>query len=707
MLSDKAKLEIQTAYSQILKTKNLKPRRGQKQMIAAIARTLGGIKSDGDGNRISDHPVCIVEAGTGTGKTLAYLLSTIPVANDLNKKIIVSTATVALQEQLINKDIPDVAKNSGLEFNYALAKGRGRYLCVHKLDQELKDQRMQDAAMDMFGGIDASEDQKSLFQSFLDGFTAGKWDGDRDNWPDQIEQVDWSMVTATHRECSNRRCAHFNACPFFTARKALEEADVIVANHDLVMADMSLGGGAVLPEPSKSIYVFDEGHHLPDKAISHFSSQVKLHQEESLLKQISKAVDTLGKQCGTPIGLLQVVTALPERISEINAQISYVRHLVLDYLGEQAQQEGYHQHRFRMGLVPDELIELAGEMNKSHNTLYAHVDKIVEALKASMNKEDGEYKQSDAERWFPIVGLLLSRLESAGMLWLSFAQKDFEDKAPIARWLERIYTEQEDDIGLYSSPVNAAELLAKNLWSRCYAAVVTSATLTALGKFDRYRMKAGLARDNHCEMIESPFDYPNLGLLVVPKDAVEPGNGPEYADLVKDLLANHLNEQESTLVLFTSRRVMNDVKYKLPADISMHVMTQDEYSKQEVIKLHKQKIDKKIPSFLFGLASFAEGIDLPGDYLQHVVIVRLPFSVPDDPVDATLSEWIESQGRNPFMEISVPDASTKLIQACGRLIRTETDTGKITILDKRIVSKRYGSMLLDGLPPFARQLDAR
>ncbi len=706
MLSSEAKSSIQSGYSQILEKKNLKPRRGQKQMIAAIARTIGNITQDGDGNRISDHPICVVEAGTGTGKTLAYLIATIPLAEDLNKKIIVSTATVALQEQLIVKDIPDVAKNSGLEFRFALAKGRGRYLCVHKLDQELKDQRMQDAAMDMFGGVDASDDQKALFQQLLDAFTSAKWDGDRDNWPDQIEQADWSMVTATHRECSNRRCPHFNACPFFTARKALEDADVIVANHDLVMADISLGGGAVLPEPSNSIYVFDEGHHLPDKAISHFSSQVKLHQEENLLKQITKAVDTLGKQCGTPMGLLQVVSAMPEHVGHINGQLSYVRHLLMDFMGDQADVEGIAQHRFRMGKVADGLVELASELSKAHNTLYGLVDKIVEALKASINKDDGEYKQSDAERWFPIIGMLQARLESAGLLWLSYAQVDFEDAPPVARWIERINNEYEDDIGLYSSPILAAELLAKNLWSRCFSAVVTSATLTALGKFDRFRMKSGIARDNHCEIIESPFDYPNLGKLVVPKDAIEAGNGDEYAQSISDILQEHLDESESTLVLFTSRRMMNDVKYKLPYDIADHVMTQDEYSKQEVIKRHKDKIDNQQPSFLFGLASFAEGIDLPGNYLEHVVIVRLPFSVPDDPVDATLAEWLESKGRNPFMEIAVPDASVRLIQACGRLIRTETDTGKITILDKRIVSKRYGNLLLNGLPNFSRQLYA-
>ena len=567
MLSNDAKAAIQTAYSQILKTNDLKPRRGQKQMIAAIARTMGAVQMDDEGERTSEGAVCVIEAGTGTGKTLAYLVSTIPLAENLDKKIIVSTATVALQEQLINKDIPDVVKNSGLAFRYALAKGRGRYLCVHKLDQEMQDQRMQDASMDMFGGVNASEDQKVLFQNFLDSFTSAKWDGDRDNWPEQIEQQDWSMVTATHAECSNRRCPHFNGCPFFDARKALEDADVIVANHDLVMADMSLGGGAVLPDPAKSIYVFDEGHHLPDKAINHFSAQVKLHQEDNLLKQISKAIDTLGKQCGTPVGLLQVVSSIPEVISDISGKLKFVNHLLIDLLGEQYELEGYHQHRFRMGQAPEELVELSIELNKSHNTLHGYVDKIVEALKISINKDDGEYKKSDSERWFPIIGMLLARIESATLLWLSFAQKDIEKEVPTARWLERIYTDQEDDIALHSSPIMAAELLAKNLWSRCFAAVVTSATLTSLGNFDRFKMKSGVAKVNHFEIIESPFDYARLGSIVVPPEAVEPSQGDEYAEkIARDW--NSVLAAPDNIGYVTRFEVSSEIEQKYPIQVA-------------------------------------------------------------------------------------------------------------------------------------------
>ncbi|MCP5325630.1 MAG: ATP-dependent DNA helicase DinG [Oceanospirillaceae bacterium] len=708
MLNSDVRAAIQGAYSVFLKSKNLKPRSGQKNMIAEIARTLGSIQQDGDGKRIGDQPyICVVEAGTGTGKTLSYLLSVLPLAEYANKRVVISTATVALQEQLINKDIPDVRKNAGLEFRYVLAKGRGRYVCLSKLDAQLKDQRMQDAAMDLFAQSQATASDRSQYELFMDAFGAAKWSGDRDAWPEKIPDDQWFRVTATHRECTNRRCPHFNACPFFSARKALDEAELIVANHDLVMADISLGGGVVLPDPANTLYVFDEGHHLPEKAIEHFACHVKLAQQDQLFKQITKAVDGLGKQCGTPVGLLSVVQQIPELLGNLTQNLRGVRQLLFSLDENLQYQEGITQHRFRMGVVPDELVIEAVNLNKAYNSLYGMLDKISDALKDSLNKEDGEYKKGDAERWYPAFGLLQARIELAGFLWLSYASSEAEDKPPVSRWMERYFTADEDDIGLFSSPILAAELLAKNLWSRCFGAVVTSATLTALGRFDRFRMKSGVSRDQQFAMIQSPFNYPELGTLVVPAAATEAGAGDAYVAQITQALNEVLSADESTLVLFTSRRMMNDVKNGLALELAEHVLTQDDLSKQEVIRRHKEKVDDKQASILFGLASFAEGIDLPGNYLQHVVIVRLPFSVPDDPVDATLAEWLESKGRNPFMEISVPDASVRLIQACGRLIRTETDRGKITILDKRIVSKRYGQLLLDALPPFKREIKTR
>jgi len=279
-------------------------------------------------------------------------------------------------------------------------------------------------------------------------------------------------------------------------------------------------------------------------------------------------------------------------------------------------------------------------------------------------------------------------------------------QAPLARWLvKHSLSEGDEDLELCASPVTAAGDLAYRLWSRCYGATLTSATLTALGKFDRLKQRAGLTADTPCKTYPSPFNYPELGVLEVPKQACDPSQTEKHTDAILDYMQEYLDHPEvSALVLFSSRRQMNEVYDGLASQLRKITLTQDMLSKNRLIEKHRQRIDEEKPSILFGLASLAEGIDLPGKYLTHVVLVRLPFSTPDDPVEATLAEWIEASGGNPFMQISVPDASIRLVQACGRLIRTEQDIGRVTLLDRRILTKRYGSQLLNSLPPFRREL---
>jgi len=180
------------------------------------------------------------------------------------------------------------------------------------------------------------------------------------------------------------------------------------------------------------------------------------------------------------------------------------------------------------------------------------------------------------------------------------------------------------------------------------------------------------------------------------------GEPEAHTQEISSNLVKWIGEHKAVLVLFSSRRQMNDVYFQVDRELREDIMTQDDFSKQELIKKHKTKIDEGERSILFGLASLSEGVDLPGDYLTHVVIAKIPFSVPNDPLEESISEWLESQGRNPFMEVSVPDASLKLIQACGRLIRTEQDTGQITILDNRLITRRYGNLIINSLPPYRR-----
>ncbi|MEE3191726.1 MAG: DEAD/DEAH box helicase, partial [Pseudomonadota bacterium] len=269
MLQKETKERIQSLYREAIKALELRPRYGQRVMIAEIAKALGSIREGEKDERDNDAGIAVVEAGTGTGKTLAYLIASLPVAIERERKLLVSTATVALQEQILDKDLPALKKHLSLPFNFALAKGRGRYLCLAKLDKALQQLSGILSTVDLFEQTPEEQDRE-LYEKMLMKYGSGDWDGDRDRWDDEIEHKQWSHLTATHRECSNRRCPHFQNCAFYKARSAMEDADVIVANHDLVLADLSLGGGAILPAPEKTIYVFDEGHHLADKALNHF-----------------------------------------------------------------------------------------------------------------------------------------------------------------------------------------------------------------------------------------------------------------------------------------------------------------------------------------------------------------------------------------------------------------------------------------------------
>ncbi len=279
MLQDSDKKTIQAAYSAYLTACDIKARQGQKEMIAHIARSMGAIDVDsGSGERMSGG-ISVIEAGTGTGKTVAYLIASIPLAKRHDKTLVISTATIALQEQIINKDLPAVLQHSGLEFSYELAKGRGRYMCPAQLYAQLESSDPSQGALGLYPDevdLRPTKDQRELLEGFKSAFKSHQWEGDRDSWPQAIDDLDWRRVTTDHARCTGRRCEFIASCPFYKAREAIETADVVVANHDLVLADLALGGGAILSKPQDTIYVFDEGHHLPDKALDHFASTCRL-----------------------------------------------------------------------------------------------------------------------------------------------------------------------------------------------------------------------------------------------------------------------------------------------------------------------------------------------------------------------------------------------------------------------------------------------
>ncbi|KFF50485.1 ATP-dependent DNA helicase DinG [Gammaproteobacteria bacterium MFB021] len=707
MLDETLKQEIQDAYRRTLEGLELTPRYGQRLMIAEIARTLAGIEHDDQGRRTSQEHVCVLEAGTGTGKTLAYLLAALPVAKARGKRLVVATATVALQEQVLNQDLPRLREHSGLDFDYALAKGRGRYLCVAKLDQALEGSEP-NPTLSLFEqtiATDAGGDFPQLIQEMADTYASGKWEGDRDSWPVAIDDRDWRRLTVDHRQCTNRRCGHFGACAYFRSRRNLEQADIVVANHDLVLADLALGGGMVLPPPKECIYIFDEGHHLPDKALDHFHHRFAVNGTLRWLRTLKKSLTELNTALAAQPTLARLLAAFPERIAALEPSLGEAYAMGHQIAGlEQGAGDETRHHRFVNGRAPAPLVALAQQLVIPFAALARDLETMTEILRESLDPDKSTgLPREQAEPWLPLSALLHGRALDAHALWQAMASEDPPDQKPQARWLTFERFGSEPELTFSASPVSAAETLARHLWGTCYGAVVTSATLTALNRFERLQERAGLANRYRYQRLPSPFDY-SRATLSVPREAVEPGDPVAHDRAIVQFIEGR-DDDEAILVLFSSRKQLKSVAEALGEPWASRLLSQDRLPKRELLERHRKAVDAGQGSLIFGLASFAEGIDLPGRYLTHVVITRLPFSVPDDPVGATLAEWIESQGGNPFMRISVPDASIKLVQACGRLIRKENDSGRISLLDRRVLTRRYGKALLDALPPFRREIE--
>lgn len=702
MLADDVKSSIQSAYRQLLDSRELIPRYGQRLMIAEIAKTLSVLSTETD----EEPPICVCEAGTGTGKTMAYVLAVLPLAQALDLKVVIATATVALQEQVVYKDLPEILEGSDLSFSFSLAKGRGRYLCLSKLDMLLRGSDSMQAMMDLYGEEldDPSTGDQKLYKSMLDELSTGNWKGDRDDWKDPISDQNWKPVTVDNGQCMGPKCSHFRNCCFYQARDSLDKADCIVSNHDLVLSDLALGGGVILPDPEKSIYIFDEAHHLPSKSNNHFSAFSRIKASVTWLDRLE--VISLRLQKDEFLDETQQ-KSLAAQCVMAKEQLDHSWILLEEILESLESRDSYEnriQHAFKMGVVPEEIQTLAEDLANQFSRIRVTLQNVSDDLKDDMEDDGDVSRRQLAEQWFPLIGVQVNRAAAAQALWLSFAISDPQEKAPSARWLSKTENENYSDISLSSSPVLAAENLQERLWQSCAGAVLTSATLSALGQFDMLKMRAGLPEHTNYLSIASPFNFGSAASLIVPKMNCEPSDAERHTDLIVKAIPELVDKNSAALMLFSSRRQMQDVLQRLPNDWYELVLCQDDYQKAQLLTYHRQRIDKGEGSIIFGLASFAEGVDLPGKYCTHVLIAKIPFAVPNDPIEMTLSEWIEQQGMNPFMTLAVPDAAFKLVQASGRLLRNEKDSGKITLFDERIVSKRYGKAILESMPPYKREI---
>jgi ATP-dependent DNA helicase DinG len=353
-------------------------------------------------------------------------------------------------------------------------------------------------------------------------------------------------------------------------------------------------------------------------------------------------------------------------------------------------------YRGSLGQLPDTWVQHATSLY----TLTSEVHRWLTAVRRTVTEmSEGGPTQEALSRE---LGIALERMDRQVRTWRAWSSDDPEHAPPLARW---VTLSRDQQFVCHASAVSAGALLRAILWDNASAAIMTSATLSAGGNFRGFADAVGLPDDAITISLPSPFDLSAQARLEVPALAALPDEREQHAQAVTDWLAEHLDWDAGNLVLFTSRAKLERVLQRLPIDKVRKVRAQGSLGKTQLIAEHVAAVESGKGSTLFGLASFGEGLDLPGKLCETVVITQLPFAVPTDPVGATYAEWLESRGRNPFLEVSVPEATRLLTQYCGRLIRSETDRGRIVLLDRRVVTRHYGSQMLKALPPFQRVIE--
>ncbi|WP_206485634.1 ATP-dependent DNA helicase DinG [Thalassotalea sp. G2M2-11] len=699
MLPDKIKQVIRKAYKAIGENlSQFNPRKQQTFLIAEIAKTLAG-----EYDKL--RKIIVIEAGTGTGKSLAYSLGAIPLAISRQKTVCISTATVALQEQLVDKDLPFLKKHSGLNFDFALVKGRQRYVCRHKLTSAVSGQDSPQAGFTF--AEKPSDYEIKLLKHLADALKENRWQGDRDSWADPIPQHIWHMIQSDKHSCIKGQAEHDN-CPFHRARETMDQCQVLVINHSLLLADLELGGGKILPAPEDCYYIIDEAHHLSKVTRDHSSASVTLKGALDWLEKTKELADKMAKLIKSNAAIspsLKLADDCQDTITELQKVLHYIDNNQTLYFTNNSQnttkfsqQNETTLYRFENGIIPKLLKHQAQDLTELSKKCLTHSNKLYNLLIEAV--KDGECQSYLAEPLLAESGFIIQRLENFNALWAMYDKNDSEKGAPLARWMEKTQGKR-DDYLLSASPIEVGFALEDMLWSKCEGAVLCSATILALNSFDYFRRQVGLGSNDgsQYQQVDSPFDYQNNAQLIIANMNNEPSS-PQFTDEVITKLPEIIKQDKATLVLFSSYWQMEQVAKALRDKHKLTIQVQGEQSRQYIIERHKKRCDDGKDSIIFGTQSFSEGLDLPGSYLTNLVITKLPFSVPTSPVEEAQAEYISAKGGNPFMSISVPDASKKLVQATGRLLRNENDTGTITIMDKRLLTKRYGKDLLNSLPPY-------
>ncbi len=611
----------------------------------------------------------VAEAGTGTGKTFAYL---VPALRE-GGKVIVSTGTKTLQDQLFQRDLPMVRDALGLPVTLALLKGRANYVCLHHLERTSRD-----------GRLPSREDARHLPK--IVRFAQASVSGDRAALADVPDNASiWPLVTSTRENCLGANCAFHRECFVMKARKEALEADVVVVNHHLFFADVMLRDEGVSELlPSCNTVILDEAHQLPDTATLFFGEEVTGGQLADLARDAEAAAR--GEARDTP-GLVDAAAAL----------LPAVRRLRLA-LGERAAKEP----REALLARPEAASGLAG-LDEVLADCAAQLEGVAErsedlaTLAARARTLSARLARWRAGDEAPAAGAAGGRTAAGTPSPADEAQAG-EPGERYIRWADV----SQQGFQLHASPLSVARIFRRHLDASPRAWIFTSATLAVGGRFDLYTRALGLD-DAQTGCWESPFDYAHQALLYLPRE-LPPPNTPEHTDAVVDAALPVLRASRGrAFLLFTTLRALSRARERLAAafvreGLDFPILVQGEGSKTELLDRFRRLGN----AVLLGSASFWEGVDVPGDALSVVVIDKLPFAPPDDPLLAARLKQLEDDGGNAFRDYQLPQAAISLKQGAGRLIRSERDRGVLMIGDTRLVEKSYGKLLWRSLPPMRR-----
>ena len=620
-------------------------RQEQLQMAHEISRAFTA----------SEH--LIVEAGTGVGKSFAYLIPAVSLALKAEETVVISTNTISLQEQLMTKDIPFLQRILPRDFNAVLAKGRGNYLSRRRLSTLLMAQR---------GLFDTMEEVEQVAE--IEEWAEHTQDGSRADLPWQPFPQVWNKVASDRDNCLGRQCPTYNACFYFNARREMREADLLIVNHHLLFSDLAIrknnDGAGILPD--YDYLVIDEAHHLEATATKHASLEFSNTQVKWLLDSLynERSEGGLAKQLNSMELGVQVAAARKQAnilFGDIIAEIGEARGDTLTKRIEKS--------NFITNVLDAPLAEIERTLNRLHGDAQNDDD-----------KQEIAAHQRQCERLRDELDTIIRQTDGDYVYWAELTQRGRFSR-----------------ILLNATPANVNKMLQENLFTAKSSVVMTSATLATNRNFDYFKKRVGISGSREL-LVESPFDFKQQVQIHLPRAMPHP-NSPEFTPAAIREIKRYLKLTEGkAFVLFTSYKMM-DESYTAVAPylerLGIDAFKQGgELSRTAMLQAFREDTN----SVLFGTSTFWEGVDVRGAALSNVIITRLPFEVPTHPVMEARVKQIKERGGNEFFEFSLPEAILRLKQGFGRLIRTQTDKGIVVILDPRLKTGSYGKQFLASLP---------